>query len=1317
MQPILQIEYNYVNNYNQDYLTAGFYSQKINDILDDYQVTKEKIEFEINEDWNCEEIEGSSTPGTNQFIYINLNNLQLICNKYLEGNIISYNEYDFNVVKLREGMDYIKYLYKNLENLFTTFDFDFLMDSNEIKQQNIMMDNKDIIKLYKNSEIKLTQLNQESKENLKDVYSYYLEDIQEIIINEDDFNPNYEKFAKMLKLTDENFKSEVYSQINNITSNIFGFFEEYKNFLRVQFDIAKSYDEYNFNYINFKEFFDGNILEIENKFEEIIPKINKIAINDDYIFNNALRKKMYALYFEKSSEFKKIVEDLNKIYDIKPFNLTFNIEDTTKFIIKRLLDNTVFKYIYDYMEAYEFNKHIYRNTILRLVKEKYDIINNTLNVINANFLDEMYINRTPIIDNDYIIEYRENYTRCLNYPLEELNAFLRKDEENYQKLIIYNNRKSMCENKPSEIDQSYVNDIDIEALNITNSDIIEKINGIKQNANPPEEDDLNQINDFLISLCDETHEFVFTNQTEILLDCHNNLYYAKNITYLEDFDEQIKNKLSELIRKSIEEIDSFYLGGEFLENYLFSNDYIKLNHWENFSTGEINYHVYNFFYKSDYIYKTMEIQYNEFLRGELIESFETSSRNFAQNTLLVKMKNNLDIFVFGKIDINLEFILAKIKSETDYYLTILDKMNRKISEKSKADLISLYDNYLKETMRETIQSQVEDYIKENITFFYRENKYIFKEMFINHYLNNATEKFSADNIFHLYSSLKKLILNNSFNETLEGKSKQIWEQLLINRLNDEIGNKLTSVLPYLNNEIDGQKSRILEKLVNEHFLIVNNNIADLYQIISNQIDEAGDLNTLFTFSINNLPKEKYENFIQSYFEIPLNKITFHYNETQFKINAKVEETTKIENIPDSFLVIEEKYNIPKQMDDLFEIIKATYINLINYTNDFTNDIDDYDEILSLYTFIDTSSNELRSLNDYLRGNKRNLGELENKVLIKKDKKLISQIKRLAEKNINNNKKIDDSNSEKDFIHITSSSNSKEKRKLITHSDNGSATNRLFKEENLKFIETIKDFNRTYLGEIYENIKNDWQKEINKINKYIKNLNRTKAFVALKFASIVSQEKINELTDYIYFKFDRINQYLIRFIALTSNQNSNYRNLLDKSSKLLQDAFEEVDKKIIYNFIILKEFIIGQIKEINGINYNEETDGNKRHKDVFNNGYLYQPIKINNMKGSNNNQNGINFNKAETVNEFYKLLKYSKNIEFYQTNGKFITLNNLLHQSASYLINSPIPDVSSIINDVIDCNEIEYNEADINFNLIREITSIIYDVHLSQNNIL
>ena len=40
LQPILQIEYNYVNNYNQDYLTAGFYSQKINDILDDYQDTK-----------------------------------------------------------------------------------------------------------------------------------------------------------------------------------------------------------------------------------------------------------------------------------------------------------------------------------------------------------------------------------------------------------------------------------------------------------------------------------------------------------------------------------------------------------------------------------------------------------------------------------------------------------------------------------------------------------------------------------------------------------------------------------------------------------------------------------------------------------------------------------------------------------------------------------------------------------------------------------------------------------------------------------------------------------------------------------------------------------------------------------------------------------------------------------------------------------------------------------------------------------------------------------------------------------------------------
>ena len=86
------------------------------------------------------------------------------------------------------------------------------------------------------------------------------------------------------------------------------------------------------------------------------------------------------------------------------------------------------------------------------------------------------------------------------------------------------------------------------------------------------------------------------------------------------------------------------------------------------------------------------------------------------------------------------------------------------------------------------------------------------------------------------------------------------------------------------------------------------------------------------------------------------------------------------------------YNITKQMEEIVEIIKITYDHLIKYINDLTDDIDNYDDILSLYTYIDSSTNELRQLNAYLRGNKRNLGELKNIFTLKKYKEISIKLK-------------------------------------------------------------------------------------------------------------------------------------------------------------------------------------------------------------------------------------------------------------------------------------------------------------------------------------
>ena len=45
----------------------------------------------------------------------------------------------------------------------------------------------------------------------------------------------------------------------------------------------------------------------------------------------------------------------------------------------------------------------------------------------------------------------------------------------------------------------------------------------------------------------------------------------------------------------------------------------------------------------------------------------------------------------------------------------------------------LYD-YLSDRVNKTLHYQIEDYISDNIIFFFRENKYIFKDIFLNYYL-------------------------------------------------------------------------------------------------------------------------------------------------------------------------------------------------------------------------------------------------------------------------------------------------------------------------------------------------------------------------------------------------------------------------------------------------------------------------------------------------------------------------------------------------------------------------------------------------------
>ena len=116
------------------------------------------------------------------------------------------------------------------------------------------------------------------------------------------------------------------------------------------------------------------------------------------------------------------------------------------------------------------------------------------------------------------------------------------------------------------------------------------------------------------------------------------------------------------------------------------------------------------------------------LKKELINIYNESFLEFIEKIITGDIEDNILIYIFGKINISTEYIKQKIINENNYYNFLFNK-TKELGITSKKAMISLYD-YIIDRLNKTLIYQLEDYISDNIIFFYRENKYIFKDLFI-----------------------------------------------------------------------------------------------------------------------------------------------------------------------------------------------------------------------------------------------------------------------------------------------------------------------------------------------------------------------------------------------------------------------------------------------------------------------------------------------------------------------------------------------------------------------------------------------------------
>ena len=175
----------------------------------------------------------------------------------------------------------------------------------------------------------------------------------------------------------------------------------------------------------------------------------------------------------------------------------------------------------------------------------------------------------------------------------------------------------------------------------------------------------------------------------------------------------------------------------------------------------------------------------------------------------------------------------------------------------------------------------------------------------------------------------------------------------------------------------------------------------LAEMIENYTIIVNEQNNRFKFLVSDLPLEKFSFFIQKYLEPPLDEIKQYYNMIQNELLNKISEI--INQMKDFSEEIKIKYNITEQMNTMFNVLKNTYDNLVNYTQNFVDDIDEYDDILVLYTYISGSTHTIRQLNEYLEdNNEEDINEILNSFNFTNNKSRNKKVKRTTANRTKNN---------------------------------------------------------------------------------------------------------------------------------------------------------------------------------------------------------------------------------------------------------------------------------------------------------------------------
>ena len=1099
-------------------------------IIDNYSEFLSNLTKEIDDNFTfyvCPELINSDSIQINNELNTDSDIIN-ICSKERFSTDLNYSKYNFNIVKFRTGISNSRKFPEFFNSIFDDLNPGNIIDPKEIIKIDDLINYKNMLnilnktntksKLFKNEFLPLIQ------ETFDEFSNKFLNKTPELLTIHREL---LSLFKNILNYKDKKFINNITKLNNKVIESIDKLLTDFNSTLYYIVSNKTNisyYDYYSINYNQIQIMFKNYLPLIDDSFIKSISKIKNLKSSNS--FYTIPKLNLDEIFSKRMKGLEAIILNYSNSFDFDILGFNYDLSKDLYIYLKKYYLTYEFNYSYDYYELLENNKNLYLDNILKNISYIKNIIENKFNSINEKFIKYLkYLkDGAKSVEKNLINDIKINNTRCINTLInlddkisDHLNNTNRTKFEDY----IINN----C-----------TNDIIINAL----------INGLD--------------NDTCLNISEIDYS-LFSEEIKIILECRKNNNYNYSYVIFENFEDEDKIYLNQIINNIIYIINSNIIDDKYLSNYI-------QNYYAKNESLQINIDDYRIYFEdiedfNFYIYNLRENEYKELMNETLIESFNISYTNnylytFIKNEIMNKMNN----LIYNKLNIFIEYYMNKLYEENEYYTCLLESIEE-LGNSSKLAIINLFSNIPKK-LNESIYYLIEDDIFYCIDIFFRENKNIFIDNFIKFYLSDINN-FNIS-IYKIREYVEEMISNKYFNKSLSNISLN-----LTNKVKSEIKKNIKSSLfskinTFINN-CTKIKNEIQIKLNQVMASEIPEEMANLIKLINNYNLLVSTQNNRYNFNVGQYPFDLLKNtFIKKELEPPLLLIKEKYSTIEEDLLNKIKNIA--DNFPDCLSHI--KKNLFGNKIDIIEqntnLINST---LLDYENDYIEDIESYINKLIHFIYIDG----LKVIDEPCEDSECSI-----------QKKSLRRLKGKSVLNFTKSKKYNYHILNKTKFQKNININLNPKRRTSSLQEYTPDMGALSEDDILYYLSELQDttlkFRKTYFGKEYDNVNITTNKFLSKANyTHLEKLKFTFDVKLVKFSTILTENSINTLKKIILKQFYLIEDYIHKTSDLLQTKINYFLNKFNIISPFIENLNEYIYKKVVGYYKILYTSIQNKYKKI------------------------------------------------------------------------------------------------------------------------------------------